>query len=308
MTKSFPGFSHEDRKRVTLEVIQYLAQTPERWASDITQHVSVPTNLGTGPVNSILYSQRSAGVFRFKSYDDKRWSLSKRFAKESVRGTAIAVSDSGMHVGDKIYDWRLDDGAESEEMLAPIVEAEYETLGFEVLPNDYPVTRDAARRVPDWERVYGAPHGGFDVDRLRALDLLNKRFKQVPRKILRPSERWGGGGVEVFDAAARYHVLELRFADCTVAIAVSPTPSYGVYVTRSDALGRPWHDVLRGARVDARGTGARALKFTEGTGGLGRVEALVARVTAYIGCHAKDFADRDVKPHFDEWSGRYVVC
>ncbi|WP_158726425.1 hypothetical protein [Tomitella fengzijianii] len=307
MRSSFPGFSHEDRKRVTLEIIQYLARNPERWASEIRRHVSVPQDLDTGPVNSILHSQRSAGVFRFNSYDDKRWSLSKRFRKDSAHGTAIAVSDAGMHVGDRIYDWRLDEGEQSVEVVAPHVEAEYRTLGFDVLPNDYAVTADAARRVPEWQRVYGAPHGGFDVDRLRALDQLNKRYECVPRTILRPREGWGGDGVDVFDAAARYHVLELRFPECTTAVAVSPAPSYGVYVTRSDALGRPWHDVLRGARVDARGTGARPLKFTEGPGGLGRVEALVGRITAYIECQPEDFADLDRKPHFEEWSRRYVV-
>src|SRR5690625_5050191 len=114
MRSSFPGFSHEDRKRVTIEIIRYLSAHAESWARDIRPRLSVPAHLEMGPVNSILHSQRSAGVFRWNSYDDRRWSLGKGFQKASANGTALAISDAGIHVGNKIYDWRLDEGPDAD--------------------------------------------------------------------------------------------------------------------------------------------------------------------------------------------------
>lgn len=310
--RELEGFTKKRRKRMTMDIIGYLLEHPESWASAIADNIEGDPEWETSAVNSVLYmNNKNGGLFRYKSPSDKRWSVAGAFVEAANAGGRYWKDSDGIHAGALLYPWRMPD---EEPETAPIaqdaqIQIEMRRLGFEVLPNNYDTVQQARERVPDWSRKYGQPASSYNVDRLALIDVLAQRFRGDKIINFKPTEDFGKTGTEVFEDRARYHVLQIDRPDYQyqAAIAVSPANGHGVYVTRSDAVTPHWTSVLRGARVDARGAGARSLKFTDSHPELGPIDALAQRVIAYLECSPQDFADQEKKPRYDRYAQQYVI-
>lgn len=311
--RELEGFTKKRRKRMTMDVIGYLLEHPESWASAIADNIEGNPEWEASAVNSVLYmNNRNGGLFRYKSPSDKRWSVAGAFVEAANAGGGYWKDSDGIHAGALLYPWRMPD---EEPEAAPIaqdaqIQIEMRRLGFEVLPNNYDTVQQARERVSGWSRKYGQLASSYNVDRLALIDVLVQRFHKDQLVIFGPTEDFGKSGAEVFEDRARYHVLQIDRPDYQyrAAVAVSPANGHGVYVTRSDAVNRDWESVLRGARVDARGAGARSLKFSASHSGLGPVDALALRVIAYLECSPEDFADHENKKlWYDRYAQQYFI-